>query len=132
LLSLVALALAAVGLRPVPQAVTAWAYAPPPAPPIELGPPPRLAEPEPPPGPISLAEARPLSGELRSLVVRHTDLEPVGPDESLPPGPVPCSRFGTAVDFARSPSLAFQQAARDRKLVMVLHLAGNFDDPGFT
>jgi hypothetical protein len=43
-----------------------------------------------------------------------------------------CDRFGTAIDFFRSPALACDRAARDQKLVMILHLAGYFDDPGFT
>ena len=55
--------------------------------------------------------------------------EPVKP---APAKPARCDRFGTAIDFVRSPALAFDRAARDQKLVMVLHLAGYFDDPGFT
>jgi hypothetical protein len=43
-----------------------------------------------------------------------------------------CERFGTAIDFVRSPALACDRAAREQKLVMVLHVAGYFDDPGFT
>jgi hypothetical protein len=39
---------------------------------------------------------------------------------------------GTAIDFVRSQSIAFDRAAREQKLVMVLHVAGNFEDPGFT
>lgn len=55
--------------------------------------------------------------------------EPPKPD---PAKPARCDRFGTAIDFVRSPTLAFDRAARNQKLVMVLHLAGYFDDPGFT
>ena len=43
-----------------------------------------------------------------------------------------CDRFGTAIDFFRSPTLAFDRSAREQKLVMILHVAGNFEDPGFT
>ena len=56
------------------------------------------------------------------------------------PEPVPvatvkgpkCEKFGTAVNFVRSPALACDRAARDQKLAMILHVAGHFDDPGFT
>jgi hypothetical protein len=54
------------------------------------------------------------------------------PVKAAPAKPSRCERFGTAIDFVRSPTLAFDRAARDQKLVMVLHLAGYFDDPGFT
>jgi hypothetical protein len=43
-----------------------------------------------------------------------------------------CERFGTSIDFVRSPALACDRAAREQKLVMILHVAGYFDDPGFT
>lgn len=42
------------------------------------------------------------------------------------------NQCGTAIDFVRSQSIAFDRAAREQKLVMVLHVAGNFEDPGFT
>jgi hypothetical protein len=38
----------------------------------------------------------------------------------------------TAVTFAASPKLAAEQAVKDKKLVFVLHVSGNFEDPGFT
>jgi len=36
------------------------------------------------------------------------------------------------VEFVRSPAIARERATREQKLVMVLHLAGHFEDPGFT
>jgi hypothetical protein len=39
---------------------------------------------------------------------------------------------GTAVHFLASPKLAEEEAAREHKLVFVLHVSGNFEDPGFT
>jgi hypothetical protein len=39
---------------------------------------------------------------------------------------------GTTVSFVATPRLAQEQAAMDDKLVFVLHISGNFEDPGFT
>jgi hypothetical protein len=39
---------------------------------------------------------------------------------------------GTAVEFVDSPKAAAAKATREKKLVMVLHVSGNFEDPGFT
>jgi hypothetical protein len=43
-----------------------------------------------------------------------------------------CSRFGTAIDFAPTPAEAARQAAREEKLVLVLHLSGHFENSKFT
>ena len=46
-----------------------------------------------------------------------------------------CERFGTKINFLSSPSMAFTRASKDpdkEKLVMILHIAGNFEDKGFT
>jgi hypothetical protein len=40
--------------------------------------------------------------------------------------------FGTAVGFVRSPAEAARVAAREQKLTFLLHVSGNFDDPGLT
>lgn len=128
--------LVAIGLRPVPQTVTETAYRPP-APtsePTDVSETIEVPETDLPASPVEPGQARP-----RSMI------SPVGASDSAPavaavpdPGladaarPPRCDRFGTAIDFVRSPSVACRQAAREQKLVMVLHLAGNFDDPGFT
>src|SRR5205823_831827 len=39
---------------------------------------------------------------------------------------------GTAVAFLPSPKLAGEEAAEAGKLLFVLHVSGNFEDPGFT
>ena len=39
---------------------------------------------------------------------------------------------GTAVTFVPTPKLAAEEAAKQHKLVFVLHVSGNFEDPGFT
>lgn len=40
--------------------------------------------------------------------------------------------FGTRVDFVDSPKEAAAQARKQEKLVFVLHVSGNFEDPRFT
>ena len=43
-----------------------------------------------------------------------------------------CKAYGTAVVFAKSPSEAAKLAAKEEKLVMVLHISGYFEDSDFT
>jgi hypothetical protein len=43
-----------------------------------------------------------------------------------------CAAFGTAVDFVDTPTEAAKQAKKEQKLVFVLHVSGNFEDPRFT
>jgi len=47
------------------------------------------------------------------------------------PAAKPCSgdTYGTAVEWLRETSLAARQAKADGRLVMVLHLSGELDDP---
>lgn len=40
--------------------------------------------------------------------------------------------FETAVDFVRNPQEAGRLAKEENKLAFILHLSGNFEDPGFT
>jgi hypothetical protein len=49
-------------------------------------------------------------------------------------GPLPKAEscFGTKVDFVDSPKEAAAQAKKEEKLVFVLHVSGNFEDPRFT
>jgi hypothetical protein len=44
----------------------------------------------------------------------------------------PTSLLGTAVQFVDNPAAAARTAARENKLLYVLHVSGNFEDPGFT
>jgi hypothetical protein len=39
---------------------------------------------------------------------------------------------GTSIDFLGTPSEAAKQAKKEQKLVFVLHVSGNFEDPRFT
>jgi hypothetical protein len=43
-----------------------------------------------------------------------------------------CGSFGTSVEFAESPAEAAKQAKKQEKLVFILHVSGNFEDPKFT
>jgi|SRR5579862_524967 len=40
--------------------------------------------------------------------------------------------FGTSVKFVKTPSEAGRQALNEEKLVLVLHVSGQFEDPDFT
>ncbi len=43
-----------------------------------------------------------------------------------------CATFGTSVEFDPNPVRAAKQAAKAQKLLMVLHVSGNFEDSAFT
>jgi hypothetical protein len=43
-----------------------------------------------------------------------------------------CGKFGTSVEFVKTPSDAAKQALKEEKLVFVLHVSGVFEDPGLT
>jgi hypothetical protein len=51
---------------------------------------------------------------------------------TLAKAPPACKRYGTAVDFVDNPIDAAAQALRERKLLFVLHVAGNFEEKKFT
>ena len=129
---LTAVGLAAASLHPPARPEADPAYLPVAAPTIAPEPVPAVpadeeaaAEPaETPPPPV---EAEPLVPVAPAPIVATPE-----PPKTTPVKAPRCDRFGTAIDFVRSPALAFDRAARDQKLVMVLHLAGYFDDPGFT
>jgi hypothetical protein len=40
--------------------------------------------------------------------------------------------LNTALTWAKSPAAASEQARKEGKLVFVIHVSGNFEDPGFT
>jgi hypothetical protein len=43
-----------------------------------------------------------------------------------------CATYGTSVEFLGDPSQASAKALRDKKLLFVLHISGNFEDSKFT
>jgi hypothetical protein len=40
--------------------------------------------------------------------------------------------YGTSVKFEKSPSLAAKRAAKEEKLVLVIHISGYFEEPDYT
>jgi hypothetical protein len=127
-LVLTAAGLTAVAVRPAPPPNRDVAVVPFSGQPAAAAP---AAETAPAPASIDPGEARPpLPGvPPRTAPAAEPAPEPVPAD---PPKTPRCDRFGTAIDFVRSPAVAFAQAGREGKLVLVLHLAGHFEDPGFT
>jgi hypothetical protein len=47
-------------------------------------------------------------------------------------GEATCGAHGTTVEFFDTPNEAAKVAKKDQKLVFVLHVSGNFEDPRFT
>jgi hypothetical protein len=43
-----------------------------------------------------------------------------------------CASHGTTIEFLDTPKDAAAQAKKEGKLVFVLHVSGNFEDPRFT
>lgn len=43
-----------------------------------------------------------------------------------------CAAHGTTIDFYDTPTEAAKAAVKAEKLVFVLHVSGNFEDPRFT
>jgi hypothetical protein len=77
------------------------------------------------------------------------DLQGVDPRTGKPAKPVPlpiakklpvkvapeatCSGdYGTSIEFEETPKEAATRAIKEEKLVFVLHISGNFEDPRFT
>jgi hypothetical protein len=59
--------------------------------------------------------------------------KPVEKKKAGPPAEIGgCKTFETYLAFRKSPAEAFKLAKRDDKLVLMLHLAGNIEDDGFT
>jgi hypothetical protein len=54
------------------------------------------------------------------------------PSEQPSEGGGPCATFGTAVRFHANVGEAMGAATRERKLLFVLHVSGNFEETGFT
>ena len=51
---------------------------------------------------------------------------------TLLPPKAGCGSFGTSVRFVSTPGAAAARAKKAEKLVFVLHVSGNFEDPRFT
>ena len=64
-------------------------------------------------------------------------VRPVKPVKPAPPvvkdkTEATCGSHGTRIDFVDTPSQAAKIAKKEQKLVFVLHVSGNFEDPRFT
>jgi hypothetical protein len=112
----------AAALAPVRQKVTVAvvpaAEPPPPEPVVEAGPVARAMD-----------EPLPMPREVKVVVWERPGRTPVTAEAAKESA---CDRFGTKIDFVRSQSVAFLAAQADQRLVLALHIAGNFEDSGFT
>ena len=43
-----------------------------------------------------------------------------------------CGEYGTTVHFEKTPSDAARKALKEEKLVCILHVSGDFENPDFT
>jgi protein TonB len=116
---------------PDPQPVALAALAPEPVVEIVLPEPPPPAAPEPPaPAPVEwLPEAPPPP----SPAPMPRELSPApAPMEAPADEAAPAVTHGTSVRFVNSPAEAARRARGQDRLLFVLHISGNFEDPGFT
>ena len=82
-----------------------------------------------PPGPA------PLDGKLVQLRPRGEALPEVAVEPEEPAGPRPAvcaANLGTRIEFIKDPPEAFKLARREKKLVFMIHLSGNFEEKEFT
>jgi hypothetical protein len=115
--------------RPVPEVAAAPVE---PAPVVEEIPMPRaIVVREAEPIVVTVPVVVPVPGE--TVVV---EAAPVPPEFNLPDTEVmpadKCKQFGTAIRFHATPTEAAAEAKSAKKMMMVLHISGNFEDPGFT
>jgi hypothetical protein len=68
-----------------------------------------------------------LGGELKESPGKGPQAKPPAKAESETRG-----SFNTSVEFYDTPSEAARHAKKEEKLVFVLHVSGNFEDPRFT
>jgi hypothetical protein len=79
----------------------------------------------------------PLAGLLSAAELSGGGAAPVATARPQPqPAPKPaekgCGSHGTRIDFVDTPTKAAKIAKKEQKLVFVLHVSGNFEDPRFT
>jgi hypothetical protein len=98
-----------------------------------VGPPVEQPQPEPvaEAGPVArvMDEPLPMPREVKVVVWERPGRTPAAAE---PAKESACDRFGTRIEFVRSQSVAFLAAQADQRLVLALHIAGNFEDSGFT
>ena len=59
-------------------------------------------------------------------------IPPVSGSDKAPKAEVCIGDFGTSVHFEKTPSIAAKKALDQEKLVVVLHVSGDFEDSGLT
>jgi hypothetical protein len=59
-------------------------------------------------------------------------VRPIKPIAPLEKTEAACGSHGTSVEFVDTPAEAAKIAKKEQKLVFVLHVSGNFEDPRFT
>ena len=72
------------------------------------------------------------AGLLAALTLSGTATGQVKTQPPPKDGEVCTGDFGTAVHLLKTPSDAAKQALKEQKLVFVLHVSGDFEDPDFT
>ena len=91
--------------------------------------------------PVTLLPERPVCTKLTTLTKEpptcSTNLPTAGTEPSVCSTDVPAANrndptYGTAIHFVSSPTVAARDALKKDKLVFVLHVSGNFEDPNFT
>jgi len=55
-----------------------------------------------------------------------------GSKGTKPAGEPTCGEYGTSVQFEKTPTDAARKAAKEEKLVVVLHVSGDFENTDFT
>ena len=88
---------------------------------------------------LSLTAGLALSSLMGLAFVRATELRSNDPKGKAPTPTKPAAKdqgeggcHGTSIDFVGTPSEAAREAKKQEKLVFVLHVSGNFEDPRFT
>jgi hypothetical protein len=94
--------------------------------PIGAAPAPAVTMPQ---APAGLAAAAPGHDDGLAAIIAEVVAKKVPPLEPEPPA---CTNLGSALTFFSHPPDAFRKAARENKLVLMVHLSGNFEEQAFT
>ncbi len=91
----------------------------------------KAQEPTRPAVPMQKAPASPPEPSVLDDPVAQAPRLPVT-EQAPTEGMAACETYGTQVSFVDGPADAAQQALKERKLLFMLHLSGNFEDSKFT
>jgi hypothetical protein len=83
---------------------------------------------------LSFASGSELDGKPTTGGPVTRSVNPVASAKPIPPEKTEgsCGSHGTRVEFVDTPREAAKIAKKEQKLVFVLHVSGNFEDPRFT